>query len=179
MSNNPNNTHNDHNPYQSPNANIIKEGLTSNNAVLATRMSRLGAALIDAVIGILASLPFWWATGMIEHLTRGQPIPTSILIGSMVYGIIMLFVIHGYLLNKYGQTVGKYLLGIYIADFGTQHKATLLTIIFKRMLPVSIASAIPIIGSFLVLIDTLMIFRSDHRCLHDFIAHTQVLKVIK
>ena len=66
---------------------------------------------------------------------------------------------------------------IYIADFGTQQKATMLTIIFKRMLPVSIASAIPIIGSFLVLIDTLMIFRSDRRCLHDLIAHTQVLKV--
>ena len=177
MTTNPNNINNDSNPYQTPNVNVIKEDLTSGNAVLASRMRRLGAALIDAIVGIIGSLPFWFATGMLEHITSGQTLPFALIAGSIVYGIIMLFVIHGYLLNKYGQTVGKFLLGIYIADFGTQQKATMLTIIFKRMLPVSIASAIPIIGSFLVLIDTLMIFRSDRRCLHDLIAHTQVLKV--
>jgi len=37
-------------------------------------------------------------------------------------------------------------------------------------------SAIPVVGSFFVLIDTLLVFRADRRCVHDLIAGTKVVK---
>lgn len=171
----------DTNPYHAPQSNLTQEraSLASTPNPLATRMSRLGAVLIDAFIGIISSIPFWLASGLMDEITSGQSLSIGSIIGSIVYGLIAMFVIHGYLLNKYGQTIGKYLVKIYIADFGTAHKASLPTILFKRMLPISIVGSIPLIGGFLVLIDSLMIFRADHRCLHDLIARTQVLQIKK
>jgi hypothetical protein len=37
--------------------------------------------------------------------------------------------------------------------------------------------AIPFVGNFVGLVDALMIFGEDHRCLHDRIAGTRVISV--
>ena len=88
----------------------------------------------------------------------------------------MFLLIHGYLLMKHGQTVGKWLTGIRIADldggipsFGR--------VVGLRYLPTSVASVIPVVGSIYPLVDVLFIFRSDRRCIHDLLAGTQVVKV--
>ena len=48
-------------------------------------------------------------------------------------------------------------------------------IIGLRVLPISLAAHIPIVGGFVGLIDALFIFGSEKRCLHDYIAGTIVV----
>jgi hypothetical protein len=47
----------------------------------------------------------------------------------------------------------------------------------KRLLPLWLVQMIPVIGSFLGLLDVLFIFRQDRRCLHDMIAGTEVISL--
>ncbi len=75
-----------------------------------------------------------------------------------------------------GQTWGKKLCGIRIVDLQGQ-VPTLSTLLFKRYFPVQVVGVIPCVGSVLVLVDTLMIFRGDHRCLHDMVAGTRVVSL--
>jgi hypothetical protein len=48
-------------------------------------------------------------------------------------------------------------------------------ILLKRYLPIWIVAMIPL-GGLLILVDVLMIFRQNHRCLHDDIADTVVVQ---
>lgn len=166
----------ENNPYQAPNAQLIDEAL-GNNSPLATKLSRLAAVLIDAIIGFTVAIPFWWLTGMFKDMAAGIQPSMTLQIAGGVYGLVLFVLIHGYLLHTYGQTVGKRLLGIYIADVNSQHKADFVSIVVKRFLPITVVSLIPIIGGVVALIDILFIFRADRRCIHDLITNTQVLKV--
>ncbi len=174
----PNPSHNNpaDNPYQAPKSEVYQD-FHHGGAELAGRGGRLLAVLIDAFISIVVALPIWFLTGMFTILMEGEQLSLAVQAGMFVYGMVMYLVVHGYLLNKYGQTVGKRLMGIYIANVNTNEKAELKDIFLKRVLPVSIVSAIPFIGGLIALVDALMIFRSDKRCAHDLIAGTHVLNV--
>ena len=53
----------------------------------------------------------------------------------------------------------------------------LLRYIFIRVLPVGLLGAIPYVGWLVSLIDPLLIFGKDRRCLHDLIADTIVVDI--
>ena len=166
------------NPYNPPNANLMGD-----QAQLpyedAGRGSRLLAAIIDAIIGIVCSLPLWLLVDDFKGIFSGIKPPMTTLMLGMVYVLVCFVVIHGYLLHNYGQTVGKRLMGIYIANHGSAQKTDFKDIFIKRLLPVTAATLVPVVGNFFSLIDALMIFRADKRCIHDHIAATHVLKVKK
>lgn len=161
------------NPYQSPNSELVDAAEI--NTELAGRWARLGAALIDSIIGMLLAMPFWIYTGFWEKLQAGEEPSILLVIAAGAYGLFATILVHGYFLHANGQTIGKKLLGIRIANMQGLHPG-LNKIIFMRMLPVTIASLVPMIGQFLVMIDVLFIFRKNKRCVHDQIAGTQVLK---
>jgi uncharacterized RDD family membrane protein YckC len=50
-------------------------------------------------------------------------------------------------------------------------------VILMRYFPIWVVSLIPFVGAFLILIDLLSIFRSDQRCIHDWLAGTRVVAV--
>ena len=83
---------------------------------------------------------------------------------------------HGYLLKKYGQTIGKKLLGISIVTLDGE-KPEFWPLILKRYLPLGLVSYTPVVGRFLPTIDALFIFGKDKRCVHDFIAGTMVVNL--
>ncbi len=78
------------------------------------------------------------------------------------------------LLFLYGQTPGKRVMHIRVVrvDGG---RASFRRIFFLRWLPVVVASAVPVVGGLVGLIDPLLIFRDSRRCLHDSIAGTRVV----
>lgn len=166
------------NPYQPPNANIISDQ-PQLPYERAGRGTKLLAALIDAFIGIVCSLPLWLLVDDFRNIFSGQQPSIMTLALGMVYGLVWFILVHGYYLNKYGQTVGKRILGVYIAKHDSTHKADIKDILIKRVLPVTVAALIPVVGNFLSLIDALFIFRADRRCIHDHIASTHVLKMKK
>ncbi len=87
---------------------------------------------------------------------------------------IIFLALHGYLLSRYGQTLGKRLLGIAIVTLDGG-KPDFWPMIVQRYVLQWMAGGIPHIGFLLRLVDVLFIFRDDRRCLHDQIAKTRVI----
>ena len=74
-----------------------------------------------------------------------------------------------------GQTWGKKLLSLKIVDL-QGNKPSLADLLLKRYLPTHAIANLPCLGLIYVLVDSLMIFRADQRCVHDLIAGTRVVK---
>ena len=91
-------------------------------------------------------------------------------------GFLGFVLLHGYYLKIGGQTIGKKIVGIRIADLDN-NIPTLAKILGLRYLPIQVVALIPIVGVLCTLADVLFIFRQDRRCIHDLIAGTRVVKV--
>ena len=75
---------------------------------------------------------------------------------------------------QHGQTIGKKLVAIRIVRKDGK-PIDAIRIITHRILPVQLAGQVPCVGSLAVLVDALLIFRTDHNTLHDDIADTKVV----
>jgi len=84
------------------------------------------------------------------------------------------FILHGFLLQQFGQTLGKRIMGIAIVTLDNQRPA-FVQLIVQRYLSQWVVGMVPVIGVFLRLADTLAIFRPDKRCIHDHLAKTKVI----
>ncbi|MDZ7868594.1 MAG: RDD family protein [Rheinheimera sp.] len=136
----------------------------------ASRKDRFLGSLIDLVLQVLASAPFFWYMGL-ESFQNPTP---ALMLANSANALLVYLALHGYLLHKYGQTIGKAEFGMRIEMLNGQ-KASLQHIVLWRYLPVILMSFVPVIGQWLTgLLDPLLIFRKDRRCLHDHIAGTQV-----
>ncbi|NKB38587.1 MAG: RDD family protein [Gammaproteobacteria bacterium] len=144
---------------------------------LATRSARLLGALIDGIISLVVIFPVMFITGFWEKAMEGSlPIIETVYLG--VFGFILFIVLHGYLLAKHGQTIGKKLVGTRIVSVISNDILPLWKVIIFRYLPITIASNIPVIGQFSTIVDDLFIFRKNKRCIHDLIAGTKVIKSV-
>lgn len=148
---------------------------------LASPWYRLGAQMVD---GLALAIPGWalifGILGGILNIDlftqRFVPLEEQIQISAIsagVYGILYL-VFNGYLLATQGQTIGKLACKIRIVKNDGSIPPLTDTYI-KRYLSTMIIGNIPIVGLIYVLVDILMIFRADHKCLHDIIAGTMVI----
>ncbi len=162
------------NLYKTPESEL-SAGSGHLDEILATKWSRLFAALLDGILGFVVALPFWWLSGGWEYISQGQEPPITFTLLGGLYGFITFIIVHGYFLKNSGQTIGKKALGIKITNMDGE-LVNMGTMLGKRYLPLSLAGIIPLIGQFLVLIDLLFIFRKNRRCVHDLIAGTQVIK---
>lgn len=167
---------NEDNRYAPPQAPVSDTNLDDADQELAGRGTRLGAAIIDSIILGLVIWPYAMTTDYWTRATQGQVGVGDLLQLSLV-GLIGFLVLHGYLLHKYGQTIGKRLLGIRIVSAADGQLVSLGKIFGLRYVPIQLVSIIPYVGNILPLIDVLFIFREDRRCLHDLIAGTKVVKV--
>lgn len=140
----------------------------------ATRVQRFVAAMIDGFLGLTLTLPLFDHFGLWELMKTGGEVSTSVSIQMTVYGLGMFFVLHGVLLYKYGQTLGKRLMGIAIVTLDGQ-KPSFSNLILNRYLPQWVAGFVPMLGPVLGIVDALFIFREDKRCIHDLIAGTKVI----
>ncbi len=145
------------------------------NQELASRGTRLGAALIDGIIGIIAFIPVMSFTGVWEQIAAGETLSFSTAMTLSIAGIIIFLLLHGYFLAQNGQTIGKKVLDIKIVDLHG-NKPEFVSLIARRYLPLWVISQIPFVGGLFGLIDTLFIFREDRRCIHDHIAGTKVVE---
>lgn len=109
-----------------------------------------------------------------EMLARLENMSGSQRLTLVLMPYFIFFALHSYLLSRYGQTIGKRLLGIAIV---TQDGRTPVfsQLIVQRYCSQWLAGFIPVLGSLLRLVDVLFIFREDRRCLHDHLAKTRVI----
>jgi uncharacterized RDD family membrane protein YckC len=163
------------NRFAPPNAHVEDVAAPAASGELAGRWSRLAATLID---GILAAVVFW-CISLFTPFNVFRPSLQNGLMVAMVEnalaGFVIFLVLHGYLLQTRGQTIGKRLLSIRVVrSDGT--RATLGRLAGLRYFVNSALTLVPWVGWFYALVDVLMIFRQSRKCLHDNLADTIVVK---
>lgn len=160
------------NPYAAPLARV--EVPVSDDVELAGRGARLGAVILDNVF--VAGLAMIAAVVLPQMEKNNQE--TALIVFGLVMGLglIILLGFNLYYLHRDGQTLGKKIVGIRILRSDGSH-CELWRIIVLRFLPVGLLGAIPLLGPIVSLVDALMIFGEERRCLHDLIADTIVVNV--
>lgn len=141
---------------------------------LAGRGTRLVAAIIDGVAFAVIAL----VIGLMTSVSLFSPSTPHGGAYFMAYGvsILVFLAIQAVLLHQRSQTMGKIAMGIRIQR-SDGSKASLGRLVGMRMVPMWLISLVPLIGPLISLIDSLLIFRDSHRCLHDDIADTIVVRV--
>ncbi len=146
----------------------------------ATRLSRLGAALIDGLILALPGIalavlvPMALVTRSLGSLMLVVPLAGLFLLGVLVAQIVLLV--------KNGQTIGKKALGIRMIT-SEGEIPSIWRVFFLRWLPFAVAATVVELvfkirglGNLIYLIDAVLIFQPTRRCLHDLFADTHVVK---
>ncbi|MEO6927119.1 MAG: RDD family protein [Rhodanobacter sp.] len=123
-------------------------------------------------------VPLMWGFVLGIKSKRGFEMSTSIgvlfTVGALV--LLAMFVVNGVLIHRHGQTIGKRVLDMSMVRTHGDRMG-LVRYIFLRVLPVSLLGVIPFVGRFAWLVDALLIFGAERRCLHDLIADTIVIDV--
>lgn len=163
------------NPYMPPAADLGSELPGHGEMSNATRGQRLKASIIDGIISTVLVFPMLYLFGMFNYAAKGETPPFFFTLGMAALGFIIFIAVHGYFLKRDGQTLGKKAVGIRIVDLDND-VPKFSTILLARYLPISAVTLIPVIGNFLPVVDSLFIFRSDRRCIHDLIAGTKVVQ---
>jgi uncharacterized RDD family membrane protein YckC len=164
------------NPYQPPTTEVPFSAAASvtDGPQLATRGSRLAAAMLDgfAILAIMA--PIQWAAGVFDDYTAySQDKLAQVLWG--LGSLVIILAVNGYPLATRAQTLGKIAMRIKIVTMDGKN-ADFARIVLRRLLPTTALSIVPGLGPLLSVADSLAIFRKDQRCLHDQIAGTRVVR---
>lgn len=145
------------------------------NTKLASRWKRLGGSLMDGLISSVIIIPFMFITGVFQRALRGQEMTIEQHITLVIFSWVIFLILNGYLLANRGQTIGKVVVKTKIVDldgniprFGK--------LLFLRYLVIGLVSQIPILGGVVGLVNGLLIFGKERRCLHDYIASTRVVE---
>lgn len=109
-----------------------------------------------------------------KAVTEGNPLFVSL--GWLMDIVILTQVI---LLTIRGQSIGKWMLGLRIVCFQGGGRAGFLKAVLLRSFLFFTASLLGPVGLSVLLVDALMIFRKDRRCLHDLVAGTVVIRSFK
>ena len=151
--------------------------------VLATRLSRLGATLIDMLLGAIVALPGAMMVGVdvIVQLLHGEW-PHNLNVGRVAGGylvlggaLLVLFIVQTWLLTVRGQSVGKRVVGIRIVRYRSGAMPGFLHAVLLRSWVINLIGVIPTFGQIFPFLDVGFIFGPERRCLHDLIADTKVV----
>ncbi|MCW8880139.1 MAG: RDD family protein [Kangiellaceae bacterium] len=173
---------NEVNPYEAPQSRVAESVTTEQ--VLASRWERLGAAIVDTILALAMVLPF-----MVVAFSNGddsqwleqynwlfeENLPGIVVTTLYTFGAFLL--LHGVLLARNGQTIGKKIVGIKVVDYQTGKLLSFNKIVGLRYFPLWVVQSIPLVGGLLSLINVLAIFGAEKRCVHDLIAGTKVVNV--
>ncbi len=160
------------NPYAAPQAQVEPEARLEQP--LASRWLRLAGVLLDTVILLVLTIPvmiyFIW-----DRIEEGLTVPEEFAWAAFSMGVFLLC--NGYLLFRNGQTLAKSILGTQIVSVHTGRPIGGVGLILKRYFIPAIFGVIPGLKYIYGLLNVLLIFRDDKRCLHDHIAGTKVIRL--
>ena len=187
------------NPYEAPKTEFTEGPFVPDEIELATIFQRILARVIDhlilnlvaVVIVLIFILVVFLSLGSEEAINRLDEVMDQDslnvfkfnLLDPSVWGSIILIhviflVLHGFLLLRYGQTIGKRLLKIAIVDADTYEKVPLPRLFLLRYLIWDIpALFIGVVNWIIRIVDLAFGLKDDRRTLHDLTANTIVIKV--
>jgi uncharacterized RDD family membrane protein YckC len=161
--------------FAPPQAHVADVALPTDGLVLASRGRRFAGAMLD-VVAILFLL--WVVSVVTPWNPFGSPDGGlwDINGAGNLWGVLIFLLAQTYLLATRGQTIGKALLQMRIVR-PDGSPASLGRVLGLRYGIGYLLNFIPAIGAAYGIIDSLLIFRSSKRCLHDQIADTVVIKL--
>lgn len=141
-------------------------------AVVIDILIYVGVSIIAVVIGLLL-----FGDGTIfssdDSGTEGNVGFIILVVGAALITLIIQMV----LLGTRGQTIGKIALKIRIVDVQTGAHPGWPRLVLLRAIVNGILTSIPFLGSIYWIVDSLFIFRADHRTIHDLYSGTRVDKL--
>lgn len=144
---------------------------------LAARGRRLVATLIDMVIVPTVTIFFVMVFGLVEHAEDFQD--RWWLLHVLLTAIGSYILLNGFLLWKAGQTLGKRIMNIAIVRGSDRTKPPplwKLLVIRAPFFPVLFLAIVPWLF-FLPLLDQVLIFGKQRRCIHDWLCNSLVVRV--
>jgi uncharacterized RDD family membrane protein YckC/type II secretory pathway pseudopilin PulG len=143
------------------------------DAVLAGRGTRLAARLLDQAL-------FWGPVVLVAAVAMALPpdeIPDVLDIFVSLWFLTWLVLIptQWYFIGRRGQSLGKMALKIRVVDSDGRHPGWLRALLYREGAR-GLLGAAPYLGLVVSLIDSLMIFRRDHRTWHDQLANLYVVR---
>jgi uncharacterized RDD family membrane protein YckC len=167
-----------YNPYapptpgadQSPQPHLYSTG---EDHILAGRGTRLAAALIDGALALGSALP---GIILLAALSSGSGGDDGLIVGGAVavVGLLALGIYQIYLISTTGQSLAKKWLGIKIIKTDGMPCGFVHGVLLRSWV-MGFIGQIPIVGPICSLVDPLLIFGDERRCLHDLIAGTKVI----
>lgn len=160
------------NPYQTPQAAPAHFHAPAQGQVLASRGSRLAASLLDGIAACVLMVPIFVSAVMADAGGRGSaPLGGALVFGSMMF--LLAFIVYQIsLLVREGQTIGKKAMNIRIVDYTSGEVPGWGRLLGMRYGVNSVLGNIPLY----TLIDILLIFGEERRCIHDYLAGTKVVE---
>ena len=158
---------------------VLPDNPALSEEALANRWTRLCAMMIDGCLLLIAMIPFvvyMKSRGFINFDEPGLGDTLKIIMLSATLAGFWYITLNAYLLDKYGQTIGKRLMGICIVSADSLEPLPLWKSFLVRFFGIYAIGIIPLVGLLFYLIDALCIFREDRRCLHDLLAKSVVIK---
>ncbi|MBN1205551.1 MAG: RDD family protein [Myxococcaceae bacterium] len=148
---------------------FLREG---QGQVLAGRGERFIANLVDQFI---IFLPWFGAVFLevllseanVEQGVRSGPISLLGLLGTLAIAVYQL-----YLVSRNGQTIGKRMMKIRVVRTDGSRVSLGRILVLRNLIPGGLGSLCGLFS----LIDALLIFNEDRRCVHDMLADTKVIK---
>lgn len=149
---------------------------------LASRGSRLGAALLDGLIGLVLMVP-----GLIVLFSKIDLKPgerpdvlellqvdsTATLL--LAAAALLYWVVQAILLSTQGQSLAKKMIGIRIVKLDGSEPGFVGAFLLRSFVPGLIYQIPYAVGSIFSLVDVLFIFGEERRCIHDYMAGTRVI----
>ncbi|MDR3320825.1 MAG: RDD family protein [Synergistaceae bacterium] len=137
--------------------------------MLASPMQRLYAYTVNDLVFLVVIAA---AGGLLYKSGAGE----KMMVAGLLATALVLFAVNVYLLYRSGQSIGKLVVGIRIADLDGG-KAALWRILLLRGLLFFLLLNIPFVNALIFIADIIFLVREDKRMLHDLIAGTIVLNV--
>ena len=164
----------DNNVYSTPQSQLVDQ-IDDSEKPLASRWARLGASIIDSIIMMVVLVPTMYFTGGFDGMMEGREPGFAYMFGMGILSLVIYLVINYRFLVSNGQTIGKKVLEIKIADLNGNlpvFQPQLLIRYAVYLLP----GQVPFIGQLFSLVNVLFIFSAEKRCIHDLVAKTKVVK---
>jgi len=139
--------------------------------VLATRWARLGAALVDVLVGTAiycaVVLPLY-------GLAAFRPESHARILPGLILYYVLAYAVYAWFLYRSSQSIGKIALGLRIVRSDGSHAGFARTFLLRGVL-FGAVGMIPHAGFWIVVGECLSIFGPARRCLHDYLADTIVV----
>jgi len=165
------------NPYAAPADTASAQGPSVvGGAELATRSSRLGASLLDLLLYFGAAMPGVLVGALLDpSLGDGTAQQGVGVVAGAGLTCLALHAYQCYLIATSGQSLAKRWLRVRIVLENGEVPGFWKGVVLRSWL-LAVLRVIPMVGYIVGLVDTLMIFGDDQRCLHDRIAGTRVIQ---